>query len=30
LDNFDGNRHKLNINLSKGTLLREAEKKGKV
>ena len=26
LDGFDGNRHKLNINLTKGVLLREAEK----
>ena len=26
LDSFDGNRHKLNINLTKGVLLREAEK----
>ena len=26
LDVFDGNRHKLNINLTKGVLLREAEK----
>jgi len=26
LDSFDGNRHKLNINLTKGTLLRKAEK----
>ena len=29
LDSFDGNRHKLNINLTKGLLLREAEKKVK-
>ena len=29
MDSFDGNRHKLNINLSKGTLLRDAEKKVK-
>lgn len=27
LDNFDSNRHKLNVNLSKGTLLRAAEKR---
>ena len=27
LDSFDGNRHKLNLNLTKGVLLREAEKK---
>jgi len=27
LDSFDSNRHKLNINLSKGTLLRAAEKR---
>jgi len=27
LDNFDNSRHKLNINLSKGKLLRTAEKK---
>jgi hypothetical protein len=27
MDSFDGNRHKLNINLTKGTLLRETEKK---
>ena len=26
MDSFDGNRHKLNINLTKGILLREAEK----
>ena len=26
LDSFDGNRHKLNINLTKGVLLRDAEK----
>ena len=26
LDNFDGNRHKLNINLTKGALLRKTEK----
>lgn len=26
LDSFDGNRHKLNVNLSKGVLLRAAEK----
>ena len=26
LDSFDGNRHKLNINLTKGTLLRKVEK----
>ena len=26
LDSFDGNRHKLNINVTKGVLLREAEK----
>lgn len=26
MDHFDGNRHKLNINLSKGTSLRDAEK----
>ena len=26
LDTFDGNRHKLNINLTKGTLLRKTEK----
>jgi hypothetical protein len=25
LDTFDGNRHKLNVNLMKGTLLRQAE-----
>jgi hypothetical protein len=30
MDTFDGNRHKLNINLTKGTLLRSAEKKIKV
>jgi len=30
LDTFDGNRHKLNINLTKGVLLREAEKKVKL
>ena len=29
MDSFDGNRHKLNINLTKGVLLREAEKKVK-
>jgi len=29
LDSFDGNRHKLNVNLTKGTLLRDAEKKVK-
>jgi hypothetical protein len=29
LDTFDGNRHKLNINLTKGILLREAERKVK-
>jgi hypothetical protein len=29
MDSFDGNRHKLNINVSKGTLLRDAEKKVK-
>lgn len=29
-DSFDANRHKLNINLTKGTLLREAEKKVKL
>ena len=29
LDNFDGTRHKLNINLTKGILLREAEQKVK-
>jgi hypothetical protein len=27
LDSFDGNRHKLNINLTKGLLLRDIEKK---
>lgn len=26
MDTFDGSRHKLNVNLTKGTLLREAEK----
>jgi hypothetical protein len=30
LDTFDPNRHKLNINLTKGVLLREAEKKVKL
>ena len=30
MDTFDGNRHKLNINLTKGVLLREAEKSVKV
>ena len=30
LDSFDGNRHKLNVNLTKGTLLRDAEKKVKL
>ena len=29
LDSFDGNRHKLNINLTKGIMLREVEKKVK-
>lgn len=29
LDTFDGNRHKLNVNLTKGLLLREAERKVK-
>jgi hypothetical protein len=29
MDTFDGNRHKLNINLTKGVLLREAEKRVK-
>lgn len=29
LDSFDGNRHKLNINLTKGILLRNAEKEVK-
>ena len=29
LDTFDGNRHKLNINLTKGTLLRKTEKEVK-
>ncbi|MDR2148234.1 MAG: DUF4469 domain-containing protein [Tannerella sp.] len=29
LDTFDGNRHKLNINLTKGTLLRKAEREVK-
>lgn len=29
-DTFDGNRHKLNINLTKGTLLRNAEKEVKL
>ncbi len=29
LDNFDGNRHKLNLNLTKGILLREVEKRVK-
>jgi hypothetical protein len=29
LDSFDGNRHKLNINLTKGVMLRDAEKKVK-
>jgi hypothetical protein len=30
LDSFDGSRHKLNINLTKGTLLREAERSVKL
>jgi len=30
MDSFDGNRHKLNINLTKGTLLRNAEKNVKL
>ena len=30
LDSFDGNRHKLNLNLTKGVLLRAAEKKVKL
>ena len=30
LDSFDGNRHKLNVNLTKGLRLREAEKKVKL
>jgi len=30
MDTFDGNRHKLNINLTKGTLLRDAEKNVKL
>ena len=30
LDSFDGNRHKLNINLTKGLLLREVEKNVKL
>jgi hypothetical protein len=30
MDSFDGNRHKLNINVTKGALLRETEKKVKV
>jgi len=30
MDVFDGNRHKLNLNLTKGVLLREAEKKVKL
>ncbi|MDR2011200.1 MAG: DUF4469 domain-containing protein [Bacteroidales bacterium] len=30
LDSFDGNRHKLNINLTKGVLLRNAEKEVKL
>ena len=30
LDTFDGNRHKLNLNLTKGVLLREAEKQVKL
>ena len=30
LDTFDGNRHKLNVNLTKGVLLRDAEKKVKL
>ena len=29
MDSFDGNRHKLNINLTKGILLRETEKRVK-
>ena len=29
MDSFDGNRHKLNVNLTKGVLLREAEKRVK-
>ena len=29
MDSFDGSRHKLNINLTKGTLLREVEKRVK-
>jgi len=28
-DSFDGNRHKLNLNITKGVLLRDAEKKSK-
>ena len=30
LDTFDGNRHKLNLNLTKGTLLRKVEKEVKL
>lgn len=30
LDTFDGNRHKLNVNLTKGVALRDAEKKVKL
>ena len=30
MDAFDGNRHKLNLNITKGVLLREAEKKVKL
>ena len=30
MDNFDGNRHKLNVNITKGVLLREAEKRVKL
>ena len=30
MDSFDGNRHKLNINLTKGTLLRDVEKRVKL
>jgi hypothetical protein len=30
MDTFDGNRHKLNVNLTKGTLLRQAERQVKL
>ena len=30
LDTFDGNRHKVNVNLTKGTLLREVQRKLKL